>query len=245
VERLVVNGNHLRSAHLVSVFSELQEVAAMRVSSIRLGLWGIAWPLAIVVSAMLANASWAQAPDVTRIEEDWELVIGVPSPNSDAPQVTCLIAPVGNVESLYTTFIVNHHNVPSFIAGGLQLQTWNGKTLLASKRYPDQAVLTTPGETIRWTQVMRLTSDGLVFEVVNGASTTWGAFGAEGTIKTTVSTTLGNLNGYNPAVSVENSGVSYAANRVQSLVLKRVRAYGAAGLIAEDNSPRVVYSLNE
>ena len=217
----------------------------MRVSSIRLGLWGIAWPLAIVLSAMLANTSWAQTPDVTRIEEDWELVIGEPSPSSDAPQVTCLIAPVGNVESLYATFIVNHHDVPSYTAGGLQLQTWDGKTLLDSQRYPDQALLTTPGEVIRWTQVMRITNEGMVFEVINGASTTWGAFGGEGTLKTTVSTTLDKLNGYSPVVSVEHSGVSYAANRVQSLVLKHVRAYGAAGLIAEDNNPRVVHSLDE
>jgi len=217
----------------------------MRVSGIRVGLWSLAGLLAVVISAMLVNASWAQTTDVTRIEEDWELVITEPSPNSDAPQVTCLIAPVANVASLYATFIVNHHDVPYFIAGGLQQQAWNGKTLLASKRYPDQAVLTTPGETIRWTQVMRLADDGLVFEVVNGESTTWGAFGGEGTIKITVSTALTNLNGYNPAVSVEHSGASFAANRVQSLVLKRVRAYGAAGLITEDRTARVVHSLNE
>lgn len=217
----------------------------VHIKSIRLGSWDIAWPLAIVVAAMLANASWAQVPDVTRIEEDWELDIGVPSPNSNAPQVTCLIAPVGNVESVYATFVLNHHDVPSFTAGGLQLQTWNGKTLLASKQHPDQAVLATPGETIRWTQVMRLASEGLVFEVINGVSTTWGAFGGEDALKTSVSTTLENLNGYNPTVSVSHSGVSYAANRVHSLVLKRVRAYSAAGLIAEDNNPRVIHSMDK
>lgn len=207
--------------------------------------WAIAWPLAILLSVSLAGVSWAQTPTVIQVQEDWELVIGTPSQTSDAPQVTCLISPVGNADSLHATFVVNHHDMPAFTAGGLQLQAWNGEEILASVRYPDQAVLNTPGETIRWTQVMKVGTEGLSFEVVNGTSTTWGAFGGQGTLKTIVSTTLENLNGYDPEVSVKNSGVSYAANRVQSLVLKRVRAYSATGLIGEDSNPRVVHSLNE
>jgi hypothetical protein len=217
----------------------------MRVSSIRFVLWGIAGPLAMVFSTLLVGAALAQSPDVMQIEEDWELVVGTPSANSDAPQVTCVIAPVGNVDGVYATFVVNHHDVPAYGAGGLQLQIWDGKTLLASKLFPNHAVLATPGETIRWTQVMKITSEGLVIEVTNGSSTTWGAFGEEGTLKLVVPTTLTNLNGYSAAVSAENSNVSYAGNRVQSLTLKHVRAYGAAGLIAEDNDPRVVHSLNQ
>jgi hypothetical protein len=140
---------------------------------------------------------------------------------------------------------VNNHDVPTFTAGGLQTQVWDGKTLLASKRAPNQAVLTTPGETVRWTQVMRLSSEGLIFEVINGTSTTWGNFGNDGTLKAALVVPLGDLNGYSPNVSVEHSGVSYAGNRVQSLVLKRVRAFSASELLGEDNNPRVVHTLGQ
>src|SRR5687768_13037241 len=39
----------------------------------------------------------AQAPDVPvfSVQEDWELVVGDPDPNCNAPQVTCVISPVG------------------------------------------------------------------------------------------------------------------------------------------------------
>jgi hypothetical protein len=173
------------------------------------------------------------------------MVVGVPSATSDAPQVTCVISPVGNVASLHSAFVVNNHDVPTFVAGGLELQAWNDTALVGSQRFPNQAVLTTVGETIRWTQVMRLSEGKLIFEVVGGTSTTWGDFGGEGTLKVMVDTTLTDLNGYSPDISVEHSGVSYAANRVQSLVLKRVRVYTDAGLLTEDTNPRVVHALSE
>ncbi len=207
--------------------------------------WLIGCAVAVVLVAVLAGPAFTETPNVTRVEEDWEMVVGTPSSNSDAPQVTCLISPVGNVDSFHATFVVNHHDVPTYTAGGLQLQSWNGETLLASKRFPNQAVLSLPGETIRWTQTMTLGEEGLVFEVVGGTSSTWGNFGGEGTLKLITSSSLANLNGYSPDVSVKQSGVSYAANRVQSLVLKRVRAYGDSGLLAEDANPRIVHSLNE
>ncbi|MBI2480845.1 MAG: hypothetical protein HYV60_20125 [Planctomycetia bacterium] len=52
------------------------------------------------------------------------------------------------------------------------------------------------------------------------------------------------LNGYDPAVSVQNSGVAYAGNRVTRLVLKRVRATLATGEVLEDTEERVVHSHN-
>jgi len=209
------------------------------------GFRGACIALAVFLVAAPACPAWAQTPTVTQIEEDWELVIGAPSPSADAPQVTTLISPLGNVDSLYATFVVNHHDAPAYKAGGLQLQVWDGEDLLVSRLFPNQALLATPGETIRWTQVMRETNDGMVFEIINGSSTTWGNFGDEGTLKATLPTSLANLNGYSPDVSVENSGVNYAANRVQSLVLKRVRAYTATDEIIEDATPRTVHTLNE
>jgi len=54
-------------------------------------------------------------------------------------------------------------------------------------------------------------------------------------------TELTNLNTYDPAVSLTNSGVGYASNRVTSLTLTAIRAYSAAGLIGQDTNPKVVF----
>ena len=50
------------------------------------------------------------------------------------------------------------------------------------------------------------------------------------------------LNEYSPDTSAEHSGVGYAGNRVQSLVLKRVRLLLDTGDVVEDNTERVVHS---
>ena len=210
------------------------------------GLWAVRWFAAAAVLTAMTSTAWAEEPSIIRIEEDWELVIGEPSPNSDAPQVTCAMSPLSDMDSYNATFVVNHHEVPAFAAGGLQVQAWNGENLLGSQRAPNQAVLATPGEIIRWTQVLNKTANGVVeFEVIGGSSTTWGNFGGEGSMKLPITAEIPNLNGYNPENSVEHSGVSYAGNRVQLLVLKRVRLYTDEGLLAEDTNPRIVHSTSE
>lgn len=59
-----------------------------------------------------------------------------------------------------------------------------------------------------------------------------------------VSSTLTNLNSYDPQVSVDESGVTYGANLVQSLTLVRVRRYMSDGTVQTDSNPRVVYLNN-
>ena len=192
-----------------------------------------------------ASSAFAQAPDVVRVEEDWELVIATPDARNAAPQVTCVMSPFSNLDGVFSTFLVNHRNTPTSMAGGLELQAWNANSRLASKQASSSDVLNTAQEAIRWTTVMRLTEGTLVFEVVNGQSATWGAFGEQGSLQITLNTQLSNFNGYSADLSVKSSSVSYAANRVQSLTLKSVRTYSATGLIAEDSQGKVVHSLNQ
>jgi len=52
---------------------------------------------------------------------------------------------------------------------------------------------------------------------------------------------LPNLNGYDPNASVQNSGVGFASNRVQSLVLKAVRLVTSTGEVLQDTTLRPVY----
>lgn len=194
----------------------------------------------LVVAGWAAMAS-AQVAAVVRVEEDWELVVATPDPGSAGPQVTCTISPRADLAGVYGTFEINHRSLPNFQPGGLQVQTWNGDQPLGQSPSPTSGVMSTSGETVRWTQVMRLSEGRVVFEVVSGSSTTWGSFGGQGYLKLAVPTSLTNLNAYSPEVSVRNSGVGFAGNRVQSLVLKRVRYQLSNGMVLEDGTPRVVH----
>ena len=198
--------------------------------------------LCVLVLIGSGQIAVAQAiPDVVRVEEDWELVIGTPDSGSNAPQITCVLSPVGNVDSLYAALTVNHQSLPDYLPGGLQLQVWDDELPQLSRKFPNCAVMALAGETVYWTQSMELGSGVLTFETIGGSSATWGNFGGQGYLKTSVNTTIPNLNGYNPTVSVENSGISYAANRVQSLVLRRVRLFTSTGEMQEVNVDRAVH----
>jgi len=205
------------------------------------------WPVFSVLAVLLLLAwvdvaSAQSAPAIVRVEEDWELVVGDADPASDAPQVTCVISPNGSFDSLHATFVVNEQSLPIYEAGGLQLQLWEGEVPLTDRRFPNGNILSTAGEVIRWTQALELSGGMLTFEITDGTSTTWGSFGGQGYLKSSIATSLADLNAYDPAVSVEHSGVSYAGNRVVWLALKCVRAYTATGEEVEDATVRVVHS---
>lgn len=196
--------------------------------------------LCVAVLGLLAAAACrtAEAQSIVRVEQDWQLVLGTPDSDNDSPQVVCVISPVAGVQSHYAAFELNQQSLPEFHAGGLQLQVWNGETTLTERNAADGVRLEQEGETIQWTQSMELRDGSLTFEVSNGTSVTWGAFGG---LQAAVSTTLGNLNGYDPAVSVRNSGAGFASNRVQSLVIRRTRFVMADGQIIADDTQRTVY----
>jgi hypothetical protein len=204
--------------------------------------------VAVVFSSVWQFASSAAIAEGTttilRVEEDWELVIGTPNPNSVSPQITCVFAPTGNFNSLSGVFELNHQSQPKFAVGGLHIHVWKGEFPLTIKSSHGLNVMSHGNETVRWTQAMTLVNGHLVVEVSDGTSTTWGAFGNDGNLKTTAPTTLVNLNTYNPQFSVDNSGVGYAAHRVKSLVLKRIRLIAADGNVSEDSNARTVFPQN-
>lgn len=200
------------------------------------------------VAAAIGSASdggqvFGQNPstDVVRVEEDWELVVGEPDSGTNAPQVTCTVAPFGDINLGYAAFNLNHYSEPSYAAGGLQLQVWSPNVPLVFANSHDHGTLHHTGETVHWTQSMSLVGNVLTFAVENGTSDSWNAFGGNGQLLIAVATQVGNLNSYNPDVSASNSGIGYASHRVQSLVLKSVRRYSATGLLSEETTPRVVH----
>jgi hypothetical protein len=197
---------------------------------------GFAWAI-----ALLLLPAHLLAADVAKVEEDWELVLNGPSPAITAPQVTCTMTPLGHLNGVYAALEINHGTLPDFTPGGLQLQVWSGEEWLTVRDYADSA-LNVDDDTVRWTQRMSLGAGKLTFQVVNGSSTTWGAFATSGNFKLSLLSLLTNLNSYSPDLSVNNSGIGFGSQRVASLTLKRVRYYDSSGnLLSEDTTPRVVH----
>ena len=181
------------------------------------------------------------AEPVLRVEEDWKLVLNEPDGNVDSPQFHTIMSPFGDADSFYAQVLWNYREMPDFTAGGVQLQSYEGDSLIR-RRSMEFGQLSTAAETITWTQ--SLTTDGvaLSFDVSNGQSTTWGAFGKDMWISSDAN--LPDLSGYSPDVSAERSCVTYGENRVNLLVITEVRYYGAGGLLRVDYTPRGAFQLN-
>ncbi|MBA4020425.1 MAG: hypothetical protein C0483_24965 [Pirellula sp.] len=176
-----------------------------------------------------------------RIEEDWELQVAIPDPDSDAPQISVVFAPTANVDWAYAEFDVNHHSQPGFIPGGLQLQVWSGGVPIIANNDPDGGIISQPEERVRWTQSMSLKDGVLTFAVERGTSTTWGSFGGDGKLTIRTAAPLTDLNGYDTAVSLRNSGVGYAANRVKVLKIVAVRRYTADGRVLTTDEDQICF----
>jgi hypothetical protein len=148
-----------------------------------------------------------------------------------------VMSPTGHLDDQYFVFTVNHHSVPGWIPGGLQVQYWNGEEVVDSKVGPQEGTLAQTDEVLTWVQRTTVSAGQLSFEIKSGASTSWGAFGDAGHLKLSVATSLANLNNYLPGLSIEGSGVNFGGNRVKHLTLTKLRWYDAQGNAYELNAP--------
>jgi hypothetical protein len=177
---------------------------------------------------------------VIRVEEDWKLVLNQPDGDVDSPQFHTIMSPYTDVDSFYAQVLWNYRETPDFTSGGVQLQSYEGDTLIRRKSM-EYGQLSTTTETVTWTQ--SLTTDGvaLSFDVTDGESVTWGTFGKDMRISSDAN--LSDLSSYSPDVSAHESCVTYGGNRVNLLVITEVRYYGESGLLGVDVTPRVVFEL--
>jgi hypothetical protein len=162
------------------------------------------------------------ATDVVMVEEHWELTVGGPEFEKSCPQVSLVMSPHEDLSCDYFIFTINHATFPNFVAGGLQLQRWHEDEVMEVDDAPEQEVLNHDDEVISWKQRMWLDDGQLKMKVYDGTSQTWGTFGGWHELRITHPTSLSRLNDYRPAVSINESGITYAGNRVSSLVLKKL-----------------------
>lgn len=191
------------------------------------------WRLTILLSAVVCVAASEPAQAQMRVEEDWVLVVNSADSSDNSPQVTCVISPATMLVG-YLALDINYHTQPDYSAGGVQIHEWDPASPSAPVNSNAKGMLQTSGDTVTWTTRMTVNANGTVtYSVVNANSSTWGNFGKDPngnafSITTANSLNLQDLSGYSAAVSVANSGVPYAGNRVGSLQLKAVRWYSSA-----------------
>ncbi len=181
--------------------------------------------------------------NTTRIEEDWYVKIGTPDPDLDSPQITSVIAPSWTLSGKYVVFDMNCATQPGFVSGGVQLQLWQDDAIIQSCSNINWDSLHIVNEEIRYTSVMSIVDDKMVFEIINGTSETWGTFGT-GELKLEVDTWRPHLNQYSPDFTVYNSRIGFASHRVRRFTLERVRYFTAHDLRTTDDTPRVLHTYD-
>ena len=193
----------------------------------------------LFVLSVGAATAYAQSTDVVRVEEDWELELASPASQKASPQFETLMSPFGHVVTAYARVTWNYLELPDFSPGGLQLQAWNGENVLFENHLA-LSPLDAEGETLTWTQVMEAQDGALTFRIANGHSPSQPSFSSANLVIQGAAG-LANLNGYNTAVSVAKSGVTFGSNRVAGLRIREVRRYNAEGeVISTDTSSHVV-----
>jgi hypothetical protein len=141
--------------------------------------------------ALALIASWCgpvYAIDVVAVEEHWELTVGEPDASLSGPQVCMVMSPTGDLSSDYFMFTINHRSHPEYTPGGMQVQQWNGDSLVDSREGFSEGALHHNDEVVRWVQRTEINGGSLTFEVRNGESVSWGEFGDEAHLKFTIDT---------------------------------------------------------
>lgn len=182
----------------------------------------------ILVGAVLPSSVTAQT--VTRVEEDWELVLGVPSPIQDSPQISTWMSPTGSLDDEHFAADFNHAQRPDFSSGGFQVKAFDGEVLVSDRLSDSGDNLDVDYDVVTWTQSLTMANNSLEFSIENGRSDAWGNFG-NGSMKVRFQTSpVTSLNDYSYLKSVEWAGVGFGGNRVESFTLKRVRIYVGGSL---------------
>lgn len=193
--------------------------------------------LLLAFGCMLLPAAPASSADVVSIEEHWSLNVGGPELERCAPQVSMVMSPIDNVDGNHFVFLLNHSTFPGFVAGGLQLQHWDGGFVMNTANSDKQGILSYDQETVSWVQRLSL-DDGIVtMEIKDGDSQSWGSFGQGANLRLSYSSGLARLNNYRPSISISDSGIGFAGNRVSSLTLNKLKWTLVDGTVNELVAP--------
>ncbi len=198
--------------------------------------------LCLMLFLSLTDSVVAQSTPRTlvRVEEDWVALIGEPDAATSSPQIMNFISPVQSTSGIFGLVQVNHRGAPDFHDGGLQVQGWIGSSMRGSANATKSARLNRKSDALSYTVAMEKTSEGIVFELLNGRSRTWGKF-AQSPVSVHVDMESPSLEDYSPEYSVNNTNVNLGAHRVELLYLSATRLKYSDQTTVTDNTDRVIH----
>jgi hypothetical protein len=212
--------------------------------------FGLLLLLPVSLSSISTGETGTGTPSVpvptgaSRVEEDWEIVIKEPSTATDSPQLSVVFGPADPESKTHAVFELNHATQPSYLKGGMQLQCWWGEELVDYRNQHHPSDLHVNNETITFTTATQTGNNKILMEVLNGNSTSFGAFGGETSLRAQVNLAKADLSDFDSNYSLQHSGCGWGKNRVSKFTRKAIRYYDKDGsLAAQDTTERVIHQL--
>jgi hypothetical protein len=183
------------------------------------------WCLAVLASVCLPATAQSDQPSIYKIEEDWELVVSSPRAAIHCPQVSIYTTPHNDHQGTYFQLQLNYAAREVFTGGGFMVSAVRNESTIQEARSDVREPLAHDGEQLRWTSVMAVINNELLFAIRDGVGNHWGEFGGPDYIVRMPAGSIGSLDHYSPQRSLETVDIGFGANRVQSLVLTKVRVF--------------------
>ncbi|MFK8114415.1 MAG: hypothetical protein AB8B91_19590 [Rubripirellula sp.] len=183
------------------------------------------------ITLWLGPVGFAEDRSIFRIEEDWELRINDPDPANFSPQITLFVSPSVNSEVDYFQVQLNYSADSEFSGGGFDVAAVRGGDVADEVRSVTSQALSESNDEIRWTNVMVVVNEKLLFAVKNGSSQVWGEFGGPEYLVEIPEAAYPDLAEYHPQQTLDTVDIGFGANRVDSLTLVRVRVYYTDGKV--------------
>jgi hypothetical protein len=195
----------------------------------------------LILVCLLSQTAAAQtSPTLVRVEEDWMLLVDEPDSLQSSPQILNVISPNQNLDGIFGMVQLNHRSDPNFNAGGQQVQTWVGPSLMGYASGTKTAVLSRTADRITYTVSMEQVSTGIRFQLKTGRSRTWGRF-AWTPVSVTVPTTNKDLSAYTPEFSAANTTVVLGAHRITAFYIDTTRKVYSDGSTVTDTTDRYTH----
>ncbi len=185
----------------------------------------------ILVASMSVAVPTCTADEaaIYKIEEDWEMVINEPDSITNSPQITFFTSPSVNLDQAYFQLQMNYAADTGFSSGGFHVAAVHDHTIIDEARSDTRSVLSADGDRIRWTSVMAVIHEKVLFAVKDGYGQVWGQFGGPDYLVKIVPSPVPDLSEYHPQHSLDSVDVGFGANRVESVTLREVRVFYTDG----------------
>jgi len=175
---------------------------------------------AIFLSA--APASQAAEPTIWKVEEDWEMAIFEPEPVNNSPQVTFSMSPIAGLQDLYFELQMNYAADTDYSEGGFRVAAIKQDSIVDESRSATQQPLAVDGDRVRWTSVMAVIGNEVLFAVKDGYCQHWGSFGGPEYLVRLRHNAALDLGSYDPQTSLDLVDIGFGANRISSITLVQV-----------------------